>query len=152
MLVSGHWFDHGGHFETEFDKLFWLTRGLQVTRSRGALLQWKRGWPLSQQTVLPSGCLAGSAWPELVKNISSLFISFSYPLYLTLRHIEGVCHLSSGSGLQPLDNQHFGLRVNLRHVVRGQVAVDVKVWWTGVLFIHTQELIDQLLVTGEALI
>ena len=28
---------------------------------------------------------------------------------------------------QPLDNQHFGLRVNLRHVVRGKVAVDVKV-------------------------
>ena len=84
----------------------------------------------SQQTVLPSGCLAGSAWPGLVKNISSLFISFSYPLYLTLRHIEGVCHLSSGSGLQPLDNKHFGLRVNLRHVVRGQVAVDVKVWYT----------------------
>ena len=46
----------------------------------------------------------------------------------------------------------FGLRVNLRHVVRGQVAVDVKVGCTGVVFIHTQELIDQLLVTGEALI
>ena len=61
----------------------------------------------------------------------------------TLRHIEGVCHLSSGSALQPLDNQHFGLRVNLRHVVRGQVAVDVKVWCTGVLFIHTQELTDK---------
>ena len=45
VLVSGHWFDHGGHFETEFDKMFWLTQGLQVTRSRGALLQWKRGWP-----------------------------------------------------------------------------------------------------------
>ena len=45
VLISGHWFDHGGHFEIEFDKLFWLTRGLQVTRSRGALLQWKRGWP-----------------------------------------------------------------------------------------------------------
>ena len=69
-----------------------------------------------------------------------------------LRHIEGFCHLSSRSGLQPLDNQHFGLRVNRRHVVRGQVAVDVKVWCTGVLFIHTKELIDQLLVTGEALI
>ena len=105
---------------------------------------------LSQQTVLPSACLAGSAWPGLVKNVSSLFISFSYPLYLTLRHIEGVGHLRSGSGLQPLDNQHFGLRVNLRHVVRGQVAVDVKVWCTGVLFIHTQQLIDQLLVTGES--
>ena len=63
----------------------------------------------SQQMVFLSGCLAGSAWPGLVKNVSSLFISFSYPLYLTLRHIEGVCHLSSGSGLQPLDNQHFGL-------------------------------------------
>ena len=71
-------------------------------------------------------------------SVSSLFISFSYPLYLTLRHIEGVCHLRSRSGLQSLDNQHFGLRVNLRHVVRGQVAVDVKVWCTGVLFIHTQ--------------
>ena len=45
FLVSGHSFDHGGHVETEFDKLFWLTQGLQVTRSRGALLQWKRGWP-----------------------------------------------------------------------------------------------------------
>ena len=55
---------------------------------------------------------------------------------------EGVCHLSIGSGLQPLDNQHFGLRVKLSHEVRGQVAVDVKVWCTGVLFIHTQELID----------
>lgn len=52
---------------------------------------------------------------------------FFYPLYLTLRHIEGVCHISSGSGLQPLDNQHFSLRVNLRHVCRGLVAVDVKV-------------------------
>ena len=58
-------------------------------------------------------------------------------LYLTLRHIEGVSHLSSGSGLQLLDNQRFGLRVNLRHVARGQVAVDVKVWCAGVLFIHT---------------
>ena len=27
VLVSGHWFERGGHFETEFDKLFWLTRG-----------------------------------------------------------------------------------------------------------------------------
>ena len=31
----------------------------------------------SQQTVLPCGCLVGSAWPGLVKNVSSLFISFS---------------------------------------------------------------------------
>ena len=91
----------------------------------------------SQQTVLPSSCLTGSARPGLVKNISSLFKSFSYSLYLTLRHIEGVSHLSSGSGLQLLDNQRFGLRVNLRHVARGQVAVDVKVWCAGVLFIHT---------------
>ena len=45
LFSAGHWFDHGGHFETEFDKLLWLTRGLQVTRSLGALLQWKRGWP-----------------------------------------------------------------------------------------------------------
>ena len=51
----------------------------------------------NQQTVLPSSCLAGSAGPGLVKNISSLFKSFSYSLYLTLRHIEGVNHLSSGS-------------------------------------------------------
>ena len=65
-----------------------------------------------------------------------------------LRHIEGVCHLSTGSGLQSLDNQHFGLRVNLRHVVRGQVAVDVR---SGVLgfFLYT-ELIDKLLFTCEA--
>ena len=77
------------------------------------------------------------------KNISSLFKSFSYSLCLTLRHIEGVSHLTSGSGLQPLYNQCFGLRVNLRHVVRGQVAVDVKVWCAGVIFIHTNELIDQ---------
>ena len=77
------------------------------------------------------------------KNISSLFKSFSYSLYLTLKHIEGVSRLSSGSGLQPLDNQRFGLRVNLRHVVRGQVAVDVKVWCAGVIFIHTNKLIDQ---------
>ena len=126
VLVSGHWFDHGGHFESEFDKLFWLTRGLQVTRSHGALLQWKRSWPwIFEPTNSPPERLscAGSAWPGLVKNVSSLFIYFSYPLYLTLRHIEGVCHLSSRSGLQLLDIQHFGLRVNLRHVVRGQVAV-----------------------------
>lgn len=51
-----------------------------------------------------SSCLAGSAWPGLVKNVSSVFRCFFYPLYLTLRHIEGVCHISSGSGLQPLDN------------------------------------------------
>ena len=91
----------------------------------------------NQQTVLPCSCLAGSAGPGLVKNISSVFKSFSYFLYLTLRHIEGVCHLSSESGLQPLDNLRFGLRVTLRHVVKGQVAVDVKVWFAGVLFIHT---------------
>lgn len=78
----------------------------------------------SQQTVLSSSCLAGSAWPGLVQNVSSLFKSFFYPLNLTLRHIEGVCHISSGSGLQPLDNQHFSLRVNLRHVCRGLVAVE----------------------------
>ena len=106
----------------------------------------------TQQTVLPTSCLAGSAGPGLVKNISSLFKSFSYSLYLTLRHIEGVSHLSSGSGLQPLDHQRFGLRVNLRHVVRGQVPVDVKVWCAGVLFIHTHYLIDQLLITGQAVI
>ena len=126
-----------------------------MTRSRGALLQWKRGWPwifLAKKRSSRAVVLRGL--PDLGLSKTSLVFSylFSYPLYLTLRHIEGVCHLSSGSGLQPLDNQHFGLRVNLRHVVRGQVAVDVKVWCTGVLFIHTQELIDQLLVTGEALI
>ena len=128
------------------------TSGDQVSWSSAAV---EKGLALDFRTNKRSSwavVLRGSAWPGLVKNVSSLFISFSYPLYLTLRHIEGVCHLSSGSGLQPLDNQHFGLRVNLRHVVRGQVAVDVKVWCTGVLFIHTQELIDQLLVTGEALI
>ena len=73
-------------------------------------------------------------------------------MYLTLRHIDGVCHLSSGSGFQPLDNQHFDNMPKIHPETRGQVAVDVKVWCTGVLFIHTQELIDQLLVTGEALI
>lgn len=75
----------------------------------------------SQQTALSSSCLAGSAWPGLVKNVSSVFQCFFYPLYLRLRHIEGVCHISSGSGLQPLDNQNFSLRVNLRHVCRGLV-------------------------------
>lgn len=147
VLAYGHWFDHGGHFETETDKLFWLTQGLQVTRSRGALLQWKMGWPWIFEPT--NGPLEGSAWPGLVQNVSSLFKSFFYPLNLTLRHIKGVCHISSGSGLQPLDNQHFSLRVNLRHVFRGLVAVE-KVYCTGVLFIHTWDLIDPLLVTGEA--
>ena len=50
----------------------------------------------------------------------------------------GLSKTSPVSSYLFLDNQHFGLRVNLRHVVRGQVAVDVKVWCTGVLFIHTQ--------------
>lgn len=104
----------------------------------------------SQQTVLSNSCLAAPAWPRLVKNVSSVFRCFFYPLYLTLRHIEGVCHISSGSGLQPLDNQNLSLRVNLRHVFRGLVAVDVKVECTGVVFIHTWDLIDPLLVTGEA--
>ena len=31
----------------------------------------------------------------------------------------------------------INLRVNLRHIVRGEVAVDVNVWCAGVLFIHT---------------
>lgn len=129
VLASGHWFDHGGHFETESDKLFWLTQGLQVTRSRGALLQWKMGWPwIFEPTNGPLeqlSCGVCLTW-ACQKHLQSLQIFF-YPLYLTLRHIEGVCHISSGSGLQPLDNQHFGLRVNLRHVCRGLVPVDVKV-------------------------
>ena len=141
MLVSGHWFDHGGHFETEFDKTVsgwhgdfrWPGLVELCCSGKGAGLGFS-----SQQTVLLSGCFAGSAWPGLVKKrppVSSYL--FSYPLYLTLRHIEGVCHLSSGSGLQPLDNQHFGLRVNLRHVVRGQVAVNVKVWcFWGSFYTH----------------
>ena len=89
----------------------------------------------SQQTVLPSGCLEGL--PDLGLSKTSPVSSYLFLILCTV-HIEGICHLSSGSGLQPLDNQHFGLRVNLRHVVRGQVAVDVKVWCSGVLFIHTQ--------------
>ena len=106
------------------------------TGTSGDRVSWSSA-AVEKGLVLLSGCLAGSAWPGLVKNVSSLFISLSYPLYLTLRHIEGVCHLSSGSGLQPLDNQHFGLRVNLRHVVRGQVVVDVKglVYW-GSFYTH----------------
>ena len=32
--------------------------------------------------------------------------------------------------------------MNLRHVVRVQVAVDVKVWCTGVLFIHIGEVLN----------
>lgn len=79
----------------------------------------------------------GTAGPGLVKNISSLFKSCCYSLYLTLGHIESVSHLSSRSGLQPLENECFGLRVNLKHVVKGQVAVDVKGWCAGVGFIHT---------------
>ena len=78
-----------------------------MTRSRGALLQWKRGWPwIFEPTNGP---------PERL----------SY----------GVC-----------------LTWACQKHLRGQVAVDVKVWGTGVLFIHTQELNDQVLVTGEALI
>ena len=118
-----------------------------MTRSRGALLQWKRGWTwIFEPTNGPPErltCGVCLTW-ACQKRLQSLHIFF-LSLYLTLRHIEGVCHLSSGSGLQPLDNQHFGLRVNLRHVVRGQVAVNVKVWCTGVLFIHTQELIEALI-------
>ena len=151
VLVSGHWFDHGGPFETEFDRLFWLTRGLQVTRSRGALLQWKRGWPwIFEPTNGPPerlSCRVCLTW-ACQKRLQSLHIFFLSSVLDAETHWRyGVF---SGSGLQPLDNQHFGLRVNL--VVRGQVAVDVKFWCTGVLFIHTQELIDQLLITGEALI
>ena len=76
-----------------------------------------------------------------ISELSSGAVRSKFNILYDFHELEGL-H-PCGSGLQPLDNQHFGLRVNLRHVVRGQVAVDVKVWCTGVLFIHTQELIDQ---------
>lgn len=134
-LVSGHWFDHESHFKKEFYKLFCL-------RWRGPVELWcsRKGAGLgfwSQQTFLQSSCLAGSAGPGLVKNISTLFKSFNYPLYLMLGHIEHVSHLSTGSGLHSLDNQRFVLRVNLRHVVRGQPPIGEKIWCSGIMFIHT---------------
>lgn len=91
----------------------------------------------SKETVLPSSCLVESARPGLIKNISTLFKSLPSPLWLTLGHIDFDSHLSSESGLRTLDNQCFGLRVNLRLVVRGQLAIDEKAWCAGILFIHT---------------
>ena len=110
-----------------------------MSLARGALLQWKTGLALDfRANKWSSRAVVLRGLPDLGLSKTSPVSSYLFliPLYLTLRHIEGVCHLSSGSGLQPLDNQHFGLRVNLRHVVRGQVAVDVKVWCTGV-FLYT---------------
>ena len=125
---------------TSGDQVSWSSAAVE----KGLALDFRANKRSSQAVVL-------QGLPDLGLSKMSPVSSYLF-LILCTWHIEGVCHLSSGSGLQPLDNQHFGLRVNLRHVVRGQVAVDVKVWCTGVLFIHTQELIDQLLVTGEALI
>ena len=45
--------------------------------------------------------------------------------------IEDVCHLSSRFGLQALDDQHFGLWLNLWLVVRGQVVLFTVVTVTG---------------------
>ena len=86
VLVSGHWFDHGGHFETEFDKLFWLTQGLQVTRSRGALLQWKRGWPwIFEPTNGPPERLSCGGLPDLGLSKTSPVSSYLFLILCTWR-------------------------------------------------------------------
>lgn len=64
VLVSGHWFDHGCHFETKFNCSGWQRD-----------VRWPGLGFSSQQMVLPSSCL-GSAGPGPVKNFSSLFKSF----------------------------------------------------------------------------
>ena len=84
VLVSGHWFDHGGHFETEFDTPFWLTRGLQVTRSRGALLQWKRGWPwIFEPTKGPPRVVVLRGLPDLGLSKTSPVSSYLFLILCT---------------------------------------------------------------------
>ena len=60
-----------------------------------------------------------------------LMLFFFNPLRLTFGFIEHVCHLGSRLGLQAVDDQHFGLWLNLWHVVRGQVGLHMKVWCAG---------------------
>ncbi|KAG8445664.1 hypothetical protein GDO86_010443 [Hymenochirus boettgeri] len=102
--------------------------GFQVTRSPGALLQMKMGlpWifgptngPLEQ---LSCGVFLIWACQKLLQSLQIFSLSSELDA-----DIEGVLHISSGFGLQPLDNQHFSLRVNRRHVCRGLFKVDVKV-------------------------
>ena len=59
--------------------------------------------------------------------------------HLTFEYSEDVCHLSSRLDL---DDQHFGLWLNLWHDVRGQITLHMKVWCAGVLFIHTWECVN----------
>lgn len=47
-------------------------------------------------------------------------------LYLTFGYTEDVCH-QTRLGLQAVNDQHFGLWLNLWHVVRDQVAPHMKV-------------------------
>ena len=85
-------------------------------------------------------------------NIIIFFKSFFYPLHLTFGYTEDVCNLSSKPGLQALDDQHFGLWLNLWHVVRGQVALCMKVWCAGVFVYTPGNVLITVFVTGGALI
>ena len=57
--------------------------------------------------------LLGLSWTSPVSSKSF------YLCHLTFGYIGDICHLSSRLGRQPLDDQHFGLWLNLWHAVRG---------------------------------
>ena len=115
-----------------------------VTSSHAALLQLKKGWPWTAEATdspfkqLSYGvCLTWACW-----ECHQFLQIFFYPVPLIFGYIEDVFHLSSRLGLQALDDQLFGLWLNLWHAVRGQVALHMKVWCAGVLFIHTWECVN----------
>ena len=98
------------------------------------MLQLKRAGPglPKQQTVLSNSCLTGSAWPWACHECHQFLQIFLYPLHLTFGYI----------GLQALDDQLFGLWLNLWNDVIGQVALHMKVWCAEVLFIRTGEYVN----------
>ena len=111
------------------DQVWWSSAAVE----KGLALDFRANKRSSRAVVLRG--LPGLGLSKTSPVSSNLFLILCTWRWDTLK--VSVTSLSSGSGLQPLDNQRFCLRMNLRNVVRGQVAVDVKVWCAGVLFIHT---------------
>ncbi len=77
-------------------------------------------------------------WPWTVEPTNGPLEQLSYGVCLTwaCHELKDVCHLSRRLGLQALDDQHFGLWLNLWHAVRGQDAFQMKVGCAGVLLLH----------------
>ena len=115
--VSGQQYDWGDHCEQESDSssVQFLTK--QAPPVAGVHSSWS--CEADQQAVPSSSCLARSAWPGSVMDVTSLLVALANPLHLLFRHIEDI--FSRRLGLETLDDQHFGFLFDLGHVDRSNV-------------------------------